>query len=118
MRFLTKFAFIILFLSVTGCAGLLPEAHKVDIQQGNSLKVENISKLTNGMTEKQVVYLLGTPVIRDIFHPDRWDYVYTYAAASGASENKRLTLYFTGGKLSQIENVSFQEDIKPRETKK
>lgn len=119
MKSFTPFFVIILIISpavinLSGCTSILPDAHKIDIQQGNSLKTENINKLSQGMTEKQVIYLLGTPVIRDTFHPDRWDYIYTFKHADAKTEQKRLTLFFTNGKLTTIENHSYQaEPVKP-----
>ncbi|MDH5392770.1 MAG: outer membrane protein assembly factor BamE [Gammaproteobacteria bacterium] len=92
----------------TACTSVLPEAHKIDIQQGNALKSDDLNKLSVGMSKKQVTILLGTPMIRDIFHKDRWDYVYTFKAA-GSKDTKvmRLSLYFELDKLVKIDNVSY-----------
>ena len=58
--------------------------YKIDVQQGNFLDQEMVAKLKPGMTRSQVRFLLGTPLIADPFHPDRWDYVY-YRSARRAS---------------------------------
>lgn len=91
----------------SGCTSILPDAHKIDIQQGNSLKSADLNKLSVGMTKKQVLLLLGTPIIRDMFHKDRWDYVYTNKPGEGTTKIMRLTLFFTADKLSKIDNVSY-----------
>jgi len=94
-----------------GCTSVLPEAHKIDIVQGNALKAEDLKKLTVGMTQKQVLLLLGTPLIRDIFHQNRWDYVHTFKPGKGTIKTMRLTLYFKGNILSKIDNVSYVPEM-------
>jgi outer membrane protein assembly factor BamE len=95
----------------TACTSILPEAHKINIQQGNSLKSEDLNKLSVGMSKKQVLLLLGTPIIRDIFHKNRWDYVYTFKAGKGDTKIMRLTLYFDAATLSKIDNVSYVPEM-------
>ncbi|HEX5638142.1 MAG TPA: outer membrane protein assembly factor BamE, partial [Gammaproteobacteria bacterium] len=53
---------------LTGCESWLPEAHKIDIQQGNQVNAEDLDRLKIGMTKQQVKYLLGTPLLQDSFH--------------------------------------------------
>jgi len=95
-------------LLTAGCTAMLPDAHKIDIQQGNALKSDDLNKLSVGMTKKQVTILLGTPLIRDIFHKNRWDYVYSFKVA-GSKDTKvmRLSLFFKADKLLKIDNVSY-----------
>jgi outer membrane protein assembly factor BamE len=63
-----------------------------------------INKLKPDMTKKQVAYVLGTPLIIDTFHPNRWDYIYTFHPGNGKREQRKLTLYFTSEEtLSHIE---------------
>jgi len=80
--------------------------YKMDIRQGNLLRPEAREKLKVGMTRTQVRVLLGTPLVEDPFHPDRWDYVYTLEHDRKPEENQRLTLYFQGDKLIRIDNAS------------
>lgn len=103
------FTFLILLVSgiSTSCTSILPDAHKIDIQQGNAIKAEDLNKLTTGMSKKLVLLLLGTPLIQDIFHKDRWDYVYTIKPGKGEIKIMRLTLYFKGDILDKIDNVSY-----------
>lgn len=102
-------AVVTLLLSslLSACGDFLPEPHKIDVQQGNAIKAETLDQLKIGMTEKQVIYLLGTPMIRDMFHKDRWDYVYTLKQGDGPMARKKLTLLFKDGNLVKIDNNSY-----------
>ncbi|NWG39669.1 MAG: outer membrane protein assembly factor BamE [Hydrogenophilaceae bacterium] len=77
--------------------------HRIDVQQGNALEQEAIEKLKTGMTRSQVRFLLGTPLLVDPFHSNRWDYVYNYRSAGKLTEKKRLTLFFEGDVLARID---------------
>ena len=56
--------------------------YRPDLQQGNAVTPEMVEKLKVGMTRNQVRFVLGTPLIADVFHPDRWDY-YFFLKQSG-----------------------------------
>ena len=76
--------------------------YKIPIQQGNFLDATVIAKLKPGMTRSQVRFLLGSPLITDPFHPERWDYVYYTDNEFQKPKNiRRLTLLFEGDKLRQ-----------------
>lgn len=78
-----------------GCAALVPDAERVEIQQGNLLSREDIAAVEKGLTRARVRELLGDPVLGTPFRRDRWDYVYYRAKAGRDVENpQRLTLYF------------------------
>lgn len=77
--------------------------YKVDIQQGNAITQEMLAKLKPGMTPSQVRFILGSPMLQDPFHPNRWDYVYRYAKAGKTVEQRRVTLVFQDDKLKGIE---------------
>jgi len=77
---------------------------RIDIQQGNLLEESSIEQAAVGMTKNQILFLLGTPMVIDSFHEDRWDY--TYYLQSGRSrdiERRWLIVYFDGDIVSQIE---------------
>jgi len=76
--------------------------HKIDVQQGNIIEQEKVNQLKPGMRKDQVKFVLGTPVLQDMFHRNRWDYVYTYKPGYGPLEKKRLSLYFKDDSLSNI----------------
>jgi outer membrane protein assembly factor BamE len=82
--------------------GLMP--YKMEIQQGNFVTQDMVSRLKPGMTKDQVRFILGTPLVTDIFHAERWDYVYTRVPeGGGAMEQRRLAVFFEAGKLSRLE---------------
>lgn len=69
--------------------------YKIDIQQGNVLTQEMVSQLKPGLTRDQVRFLLGTPLIADVFHRQRWDYVYSYRnGRTGEVEMRKFAVYF------------------------
>jgi outer membrane protein assembly factor BamE len=76
--------------------------YRIDIQQGNVVTQEAISKLKPDMTRAQVKFVLGTPLVTDTFHPDRWDYFYKFDKAGNPREQRRLTLVFHDDKLLRI----------------
>ncbi|HTS51786.1 MAG TPA: outer membrane protein assembly factor BamE [Burkholderiales bacterium] len=92
-------------LTLTLCTPLLAACfiapYKVDVQQGNYLDPQSVSKLRLDMTRSQVRFVLGTPLISDPFHPERWDYVYMNYKGSSLKQEKRLTLIFEGDKLKR-----------------
>jgi outer membrane protein assembly factor BamE len=90
-----------LVLSLTSCGWLKP--HKVEIRQGNLISPEMRARLSVGMTQSQVKAALGTPLISDPFHSNRWDYLYQLTQQGKLVENKRLTVYFENEKLQRIE---------------
>ena len=97
---------------MAGCEYMLPEGielgqHRVAVQQGNTLTEESIRNLRAGMDSKQVRFLLGTPLVEDPFHPDRWDYP-LYVEATEAGEKSRLdvvSLYFKDGRLKEVRRL-------------
>ena len=103
MRKFVYLIFILAFtLGISGCSGKLFTVYKIDVQQGNAVDFENVEMLKVGMTRDQVKFLLGTPLVADIFHPDRWDYVYYLIPGYGERERRHLTVYFNGDSVSEI----------------
>jgi len=78
--------------------------YKIDIQQGNVLTQEMVAQLKPGQTRDQVRFLLGTPMVADIFHQQRWDYVYRYQnGQTGAVESRRFAVFFDAeGRLERV----------------
>lgn len=78
--------------------------YRIEIQQGNYVTQEMVAQLRNGMTREQVRYVLGTPLVTDIFHADRWDYVFYRERSSGDFEQRRLAVFFDKeGRLVRLE---------------
>lgn len=97
----------VLALLAAACGGMpsLPALtpYKIDIQQGNFVTQEMVAKLQPGMTRSQVRFVLGTPLLTDIFHNDRWDYVYYLEKDGKRLEERKLVAVFSGEKLVRIE---------------
>ena len=78
--------------------------YRMEIQQGNYLTQEMVSKLQAGMTRDQVRFVLGTPLLTDIFHDNRWDYVYRRQRADSREvEERRLSVFFDNDRLVRVE---------------
>ena len=106
-------------LLLSGCKfDPLSWTHRIDIQQGNIINQEDVDQLKPGMNKNQVRYIMGTPLLQDPFHADRWDYVYRLKKGGGEQQQKRLSVEFTGGKLSRIfGDLHPDPDATPRMTK-
>lgn len=79
-------------------------SHKVEIHQGNLILPEMREKIRVGMTRPQVRAVLGTPLVSDPFHANRWDYVYRHQRGGELLEKQCLTLYFEDDRLVRIDD--------------
>lgn len=93
---------ILLLLAVAGCTSFKP--YKLEIRQGNLIKPEMRAKVKVGMSRLQVTTALGSPLISDFFHANRWDYVYRYDERGKPLEQQRLTIFFEGDYVKQIDD--------------
>jgi outer membrane protein assembly factor BamE len=99
-----KFTLLVLLL-ITGCSSVPsvpPLLYRIDIQQGNVITQEMVDKLKPGMTRSQVRFVLGTALIDDVFHKDRWDYVYRLVQHGNLVDEYKLTVFFEDDKLAKI----------------
>ena len=100
-----RFKIILLSLLLASCGSVsLLAPYKMDIRQGNFVTAEMRDKIKPGMSRTQVRYVLGTPMISDVFHANRWDYVYRLEHRHELVEQQRLTLYFEGDNLARIDD--------------
>jgi outer membrane protein assembly factor BamE len=95
----TRLIFAAAFCTLlTACSFTKPSfinEYKIDIQQGNVLTQDVVGQLKPGQTRDQVRFLLGSPVIADIFHQQRWDYVYYYRnGQTGKVEMRKFSAFF------------------------
>jgi len=92
--------FTLLFLLlITGCSSIPSVLYKIDVQQGNIITQEMVDKLKPGMGRSQVRFVLGSALIDDVFHKDRWDYVYRLLQHGNLVEEYKLTVFFEDDKL-------------------
>tara|TARA_X000001036_G_C20456542_1_gene715611 strand:- start:321 stop:653 length:333 start_codon:yes stop_codon:yes gene_type:complete len=91
------FSSLIILLLIFSCS--LPRVYEVVISQGNLIDEDMMEKLEVGMTESQVKYVLGSPLIADTFTPNRWDYYTSVTQGNKKFTEKKITLYFEDKKL-------------------
>jgi len=96
----------ILLAAISGCSSVpkLVTEYRIDVQQGNVLTQEMVSQLKPGQTREQVRFILGTPLLVDMFHADRWDYVYRLRKGkTDEVETRRFTVFFDAdGRLFRV----------------
>ena len=79
-------------LALAGCS--FPGVYKIDIQQGNVVTQDMIDQLKPGMTQRQVRFIMGNPMITDTFHAKRWDYLYSIQPGGRQRYQERVSLEF------------------------
>lgn len=110
MRALTLVAVI----ALAGCTSLNPAnwgSYHMEVQQGNLITQDAVAKLKIGMTRSQVRFLLGTPLLSDSFHANRWDYKFQMYENDHLVDNKLLTVTFDGDVLKTIEGNAMPPEI-------
>ncbi len=107
-------ALILIFAASLGLAGCksmpsfsMPSLtpYKIDIQQGNYVDSANVAKLKIGMTRAQISFIMGTPLVKDMFHTGRWDYIYIDNKAGKLVTKRRVAVYFDGDIAKRIVEV-------------
>ena len=91
---------------LTAACALAPSLtpYRIEIQQGNYITQEMVAQLKPGLTRDQVRFVLGTPLVSDIFHEERWDYVFLRQRSnSRETEYRRIAVFFEDGKLKRVE---------------
>lgn len=99
-------------LVLNGCV----RSYRVEIQQGNVISAEQIEKITPGTSRNEVRFILGTPLIEDPFHAERWDYFYSLDPAKGELVTKyRLSVWFENGQVLRtvVEGAGLPGAIEP-----
>ncbi|MBA4141562.1 MAG: outer membrane protein assembly factor BamE [Nitrosospira sp.] len=101
---------LVALILLAGCSSVPSLLYKIEIQQGNVISQEMVDKLKPGMTRSQVRFALGSPMISDAFHDNRWDYVYRLEQRGRLIEQRQLTVYFEDDKLVSIDG-SFKSPV-------
>lgn len=86
----------VMLLALTGCVRKLP------VEQGNVMTPDMVSQLHTGMSEAEVIKIMGSPMALNTFRENRVDYVYTYKPGRGTTNEKHLTLIFENDRLREI----------------
>ncbi|WP_230368871.1 outer membrane protein assembly factor BamE [Paludibacterium denitrificans] len=104
-------------IALSGCSSVTPlnwiRPYSMDIQQGNYVTQDAVAKLKPGMTRAQVRFVLGSPLLTDAFHANRWDYKYQIMKYGQTTDSKLLTVYFEGDTLVRIEGDALLKPIAP-----
>lgn len=90
----------------------LPSVYTIPIQQGNIVNQAMIDQLRPNMTERQVLYILGSPMLVDTFHQKRWDYLYSNQPSGEDRQQKRVSIVFNEDNLVS----GIQGDFRPSST--
>ena len=94
---------LICFTFFSGCY----QGYRINIDQGNSIAIKQLEQLELGMTRNEVQFLMGTPLINDPFHANRWDYIYIAGATHGSTtKQNQLSLFFSDDILVDINKLS------------
>jgi outer membrane protein assembly factor BamE len=112
----TVFAVIATALTLTACSFFAP--YRIDIRQGNYIDDAMLEQLKPGMTREQVRFALGSPLVADVFHSDRWDYVYRFKPGNSSKEEQRaISVFFVNDKLDRVEGDITSADGKASESR-
>ncbi len=106
-------------LLLAGCSTVdtyLPTArsfgvYKLDINQGNYITQDQVEKLKAGQSRQQVRAILGSPLVSDIFHDSRWDYVYEFTRQGHVTEHRKFAVFFNEDKLARWEGDEMPTSI-------
>jgi outer membrane protein assembly factor BamE len=101
-KLLISLLFVASLLS-SGCStSKIPGVYRPDVQQGNVVTQEMVNKLRPGMSRQQVQYIMGTPLLVDVFHQNRWEYLYSMEPGNEDRQQERISIYFEDGRLTRI----------------
>ena len=115
MRF-RHLIFFLTFIFLTACSVKSPidyfeaKIYKLDVQQGNIITAEMLMGLKPGMTRAQVKYVLGTPLIQDSFHENRWDYIYKMIKDDRLIEERHVVVRFEDDELVDVKGDIIQSN--------
>ncbi|QGM80242.1 outer membrane protein assembly factor BamE [Otariodibacter oris] len=103
MKMKSLVAVLLLSLGISACSTLEKVVYRIDVPQGNYLEQDKIDLLQVGMNKEQVNYVLGTPLLNDMFEKDRWDYVFIKREGHNDPIQHLLQIYFDSkGLVSEI----------------
>lgn len=114
-RHITFAASVLSLIALSGCAGF--GVHRLDIQQGNLVTQEQVAKVKPGMSRQDVKNVLGTPLLQDVFHADRWDYYFTneqstkYGPFGREFQKFHVRVFFDKEKVARVEGEASPVEI-------
>jgi outer membrane protein assembly factor BamE len=108
-------AAVALLGALAGCAGF--GVHRIDIQQGNLVTQEQMAKVKPGMSRLDVRNVLGTPLLQDVFHGNRWDYYFSnematkYGPFGRETQKYQVSVFFENEKVARVEGVASPVEV-------
>ena len=102
-KYTKNFSYLCLVIFFISCSSLTP--YKVPVLQGNLFEEKDIDKLSAGLTKEQVQFILGTALIKDPFHSQRWDYYYSVKVGTEILSERKISILYLSRSI-------FNEDIK------
>ncbi len=102
---------VLSMLLIGGCASLqstdsivgLITPYRIDIVQGNVVTKEQLALLKPGMSRNQVRDVLGSPLLTDVFHASRWDYIFTIRRPGTPPQRRSVVVEFDGETMKSVE---------------
>lgn len=104
-----KILILLYVLVVSGCS-----IYQIHVPQGNAVDAAKVKQLQLGMSKQQVRFLLGTAMLQDTFHQDRWDYLYRLERGGTLLAASTLTLFFDNDQLKRIDDSRYEPDAIPK----
>ena len=106
MRIYNLIILVVFSLLLSSCGSVtsfaFPGVYRLNIPQGNIITQEMVDQLRPGLTKRQVNFILGTPLVKDTFDQDRWDYLYSFQPGGGERVQERLTVFFENDQLTHF----------------
>jgi len=85
--------------------------YRMDIVQGNVVTKEQAALVKPGMTRAQVRDILGSPMLADVFHVDRWDYIFTIRRPGTEPQRRDVVAFFKGEQLDRLEAPDLPSEL-------
>ena len=114
MRILFLILIQIAMITISGCQ-LLPEnaqlkSYRVLVQQGNVIDESKVDSLKINMTKEQVIFLMGEPVVNNIFDKERWDYVYYKKRDPEETQLNMVSIFFKDENIYSMKKITKNDD--------
>lgn len=118
-----RFPFISVSVFALAVAFMLPACsffapYRIDVRQGNYIDESMLAQLKPGMTREQVRFVLGSPLVADVFRADRWDYVYRFKPGRGDARQRAISVFFVDDRFDRVEgDTALVDNAQPSQTR-
>lgn len=110
-----RYTILLLTFLCAACSSAFPsfKPYRMDIQQGNIVTSKMLMQLKPGMSKSQARFVMGTPLLQDSFHGDRWDYFYQYRKDGKIIQQRRVILEFENEQLKRVRGDTIPAGVDP-----